>query len=212
VKTYLDTLRPLEKRLVVGVAVMAFVVLNFWFVVPLFSDWQRVGFRKQKAEEKLKLYNAEIAQMTTYDRRIKELSSDAYQVPAEDQSLHFVTEIQTKAARCGIIPSQISHVTERTNNPFFLKKSITVTATAKEQQLVDFLYDLGSSNSMIRVSDLGLSPDAPRQQLRAQIKLEASYQKALPGQAAARAANSSAPLLRTAPPAYTRPNTPPKRP
>jgi len=84
VKTYLDNLRPQENRLVVGVAVMAFVVLNFWFVVPHFSDWERVGFRRQKAEEKLALYRNEIAQLKSYNAQIKELSSDAYQVPAED--------------------------------------------------------------------------------------------------------------------------------
>ena len=211
-KTYLDTLRPLEKRVVVGVAVMAFVVLNFWFVVPHFSDWQSVGVRRRKAEEKLAMYKAEIAQMKEYNKQIKELSSDAYQVPAEDQSLHFATEVQTKAAVCGINLGSQSRVTEKTNSPFFLEKSVTVTATAKEEQLVDFLYALGSSNSMIRVRDLGLRPDPPRQQLSATIKLVASYQKALPVKAAAPAAHSSAPLLRTAPPVSKRPNTPPKRP
>lgn len=211
-KTYLDTLRPHEKRLVVGVAVVAFVVLNFWFVVPLFSDWQRVGFRRQKAEEKLKLYRAEIAQVKTWNERIKELSSDAYQVPAEDQSLHFATEVQTKAALCNMTLSSVSHVTEKTNNPFFLEKSITVTATAEEQQLVDFLYELGSSNSMIRVRDLGLSPDGSRQHLRAQIKLVASYQKALPVKRGARTADSSTPILRAATMASKRPDTSTKRP
>ncbi|MGO8676408.1 MAG: hypothetical protein ACLQVX_11135 [Limisphaerales bacterium] len=211
-KTYLDNLRPQEKRLVVGVAVMAFVVLNFWFVVPHFSDWERVGFRRQKAEEKLALYRSEIAQLKSYNAQIKELSSDAYQVPAEDQSLHFATEVQTKAALSTITLSSMSHVNEKTNVPFFLEKSITVTTTAKEQQLVDFLYGLGASNSMIRVRDLALSPDAPRQQLRAQIKLVASYQKAQPVKAAPAAPKSTAPLLRTAPHASTHSNTPPKRP
>lgn len=209
-KTYLDTLRPHEKRLVVGVAATAFVVLNFWFVVPHFSDWEQVGFRRQKAEEDLKKRSAKIAQMKVYNEQIRALSADGYKVPAEDQSLHFATEVQTKAALCGINLSSFGHVAERTNNPFFVEKSITVTATAKEQQLVDFLYDLGSSNSMIRVRDLALRPDAARQQLNAQIKLVASYQKALPVKAAARSAKTSAPVPGTAPPAPKRPNTSPK--
>lgn len=209
-KTYLDTLRPHEKRLVVGVAATAFVVLNFWFVVPHFSDWEQVGFRRQKAEEDLKKRSAKIAQMKVYNEQIRALSADGYKVPAEDQSLHFATEVQTKAALCGINLSSFGHVAERTNNPFFVEKSITVTATAKEQQLVDFLYDLGSSNSMIRVRDLALRPDAARQQLNAQIKLVASYQKALPVKAAARSAKTSAPVPGTAPPPPKRPNTSPK--
>ena len=46
---------------------------------------------------------------------------------------------------------------------------------------LDFLYNLGSGNSLIRVRDLQLSPDAPaRQQLGGTVKLVASYQKNLP--------------------------------
>jgi Tfp pilus assembly protein PilO len=212
VKTYLDNLRPLEKRVVVGVAVMAFVVFNLWFVVPHFSDWEQAGFRREKAEAKLAQYLADIAQTKNYNAQIRQLSSDAYEVPAEEQSLHFATEVQRKAAVCGMVLGSISRVSERTNNPFFLEKSITVTATAKEQQLVDFLYDLGSSNSMIRVRDLGLRPDAPRQQLNAQIKLVASYQKAPSAKAAGQPSKPSAPAPTTAPLASKRPNPSPKRP
>ena len=42
---------------------------------------------------------------------------------------------------------------------------------------MDFLYSLGSGNSLIRVSDLTLRPDPPRQQLSGTVKLVASYQK-----------------------------------
>ena len=54
-------------------------------------------------------------------------------------------------------------------------QNINVLAT--EEQLVDFLYKLGSGASMIRVRDLELQPDPPRQHLSANIKLVASYQK-----------------------------------
>ncbi|HLH56497.1 MAG TPA: hypothetical protein VKY92_23125, partial [Verrucomicrobiae bacterium] len=56
-------------------------------------------------------------------------------------------------------------------------KSQSLSVQAGEQQLVDFLYDLGSGNSQIRVRDLSVRPDPPRQQLVAQVKLVASYQK-----------------------------------
>jgi len=64
-------------------------------------------------------------------------------------------------------------------------QNINVVAT--DQQLVDFLYKLGSGASMIRVRDLELQPDAPRQHLNANIRLVASYQKnpAAPARAAA---------------------------
>jgi hypothetical protein len=52
-----------------------------------------------------------------------------------------------------------------------------INAIATEDQLVDFLYKLGSGSSMIRVRDLELQPDPPRQKLSANIRLVASYQK-----------------------------------
>ncbi|MGA2866084.1 MAG: hypothetical protein ABSF95_16550 [Verrucomicrobiota bacterium] len=200
-KSYLDNLAPFEKRLVVGVGVVLFVVFNAWFVVPHFSDWERVGFRREKAQKKLLLFNAEIEQLKTYKARIEQMKGEGYLVPAEDQVLHFATEVLTKAAQSGVSLSSFSRVTQRTNNQFFLEQSQTVTTTAKEQQLIAFLYNLGSSNSLIRVRDLGLRPDAPRQQLNANIKLVASYQKNLPVRAAPAAA------ARTAAAAYNRPIT-----
>jgi len=48
---------------------------------------------------------------------------------------------------------------------------------ATDEQLVNFLYKLGSGASMIRVLDLDLQPDAPHYHLSANIRLVASYQK-----------------------------------
>ena len=42
---------------------------------------------------------------------------------------------------------------------------------------MDFLYKIGTGGSLVRVSDLELQPDQPRQHLAANIKLVASYQK-----------------------------------
>ena len=57
----------------------------------------------------------------------------------------------------------------------FQVQNINVLAT--EEQLIDFLYKLGSGASMIRVRDLELQPDQAHQKLSANIKLVASYQK-----------------------------------
>ncbi len=178
-KTYLDNLRPFEKRLVVGVGVMLFVVFNAWFVVPHFSDWQRVSTRREMALRKLQQYNDEIAQSTTLKAQMTRLmGGGAYVVPAEEQSIHFANEVLTKAALCGITFSSASRVTESTNNPFFLQKSQTIGLTAREEQVVNFLFNLGASNSMVRVRDLTLRPDAPHQALMVSVKVIADYQKA----------------------------------
>ena len=49
---------------------------------------------------------------------------------------------------------------------------------------MDFLYNLGSGNSLIRVRDLALHPNPPRQALSGNVKLVASYQKNPPKKAA----------------------------
>ncbi len=54
---------------------------------------------------------------------------------------------------------------------------------------MDFLYKLGSGASMIRVRDLELQPDPPRQRLSANIRLVASYQKNSTAAAAAKTVN-----------------------
>ena len=65
----------------------------------------------------------------------------------------------------------------RTNDAFFVEQIQNIVVLANDRQLVDFLYKLGSGASAIRVRDLELQPDAPRQNLNANIRLVASYQK-----------------------------------
>ncbi len=64
-----------------------------------------------------------------------------------------------------------------TNDAFFIQQIQNINVTANDAQLVDFLYKLGSSASMIRVLDLELQPDPAKHNLVANIRLVASYQK-----------------------------------
>lgn len=195
---YLDrlNLRPFEKRLVVVVAAVLFLVLNWWFVFPHFSDWSRVQFRVAKARKTLDMFEKEIAQTNVFWRGIKQMESEGYSVAAEEQALHFATAREGVAAQSGVAIGQASKLTTRTNQ-FFLELTQNISLQTKEQQLVNFLFNLGSSNSLIRVRDLTLKPDGPRQQLVANVKLVASYQKKTPtrptspGSRAATAANSN---------------------
>ena len=68
----------------------------------------------------------------------------------------------------------------RTNDAFFVEQIQNINVTATDDELVDFLYKLGSDVSMIRVLDLELQPDPSRQKLNANIKLVASYQRSAP--------------------------------
>ena len=201
---YLENLRPFEKRMVVGVAAMLFVVLNFWFVVPHFSDWGRARKRMEKARETRQRFQAEIDQIPAYTKRVKELESEGAAVPPEEAANHFSTAIQSQSVQSGVTIIRTGRQTTRTNQ-FFLEKTESISAQSKEPQLVDFLYNLGSGNSLIRVRDLTLRPDQPRHELSAEIKLIASYQKK-PGSKTAPAPVQTA---TTKPPASAAKSTPP---
>ena len=176
--SYLDrlNLRPFEKRLVVGVGAVLFVVLNAWFVVPHFSDLGQAKKRRADALEKMKLWQAEIDQKAKYEAGIGKFVKEGQEVQAEDQVNQFARAIQEQQARSGVGIGNFGRTTTKTNQ-FFLELTQPVSDQSGEAQLVDFLYSLGSGNSLIRVSELTLRPDAPRQQLSGTVKLVASYQK-----------------------------------
>src|SRR6266404_5930650 len=219
VKKQWDNLRPFEKRVVVAVLAMLFIVFNFWFVFPHFSDWGRVQFRMEKAQRTLAMFQTELAQTNKYSQEIKKLQSEGLSVPPEDQSLHFSSTILTRAAQCGVNVLTTSRTSTRTNDQFFIEQSQTISTQSTEQQLVDFLFGLGSGDSLVRVRDLGLRPDPPRFALVATITLVASYQKkpqakspAPPARPAAStpvpaAANPPTPSPKPKPPAPTPPGT-----
>ena len=183
-------LRPFEKRLVVVVAAVLFVVLNAWFVFPHFSDLADAKKERAEALEKIGRWQVEINQEPSYRKQIKELESEGQAVPAEDQQNQFSRAIQMQQAQSGVNVTSTSKQNVRTNQ-FFLELSQQISVESGEAQLVDFLYNLGSGNSLIRVRDLALHPNPPRQQLSGNVKLVASYQKNPPKKAAP-AANSPA--------------------
>ena len=190
---YLDrlNLRPFEKRLVVGVGAVLFVVLNAWFVFPHFSDLRQAQERRAQSLKKLKDWQAEIDQAATYQTGINKFAKEGREVPAEDQVNQFARVIQNQQATSGVgIPNFGRTMTE--TNQFFLKQIQLITVQSGEAQLVDFLYNLGAGSSSVRVRDLTLRPDPPRQQLSGTVKLEASYQKSQPKKPAASASPGSA--------------------
>ena len=182
---YLDrlNLRPFEKRLVVGIGAVFFVVLNAWFVFPHFSDLSQAKDRRADALKKLERWQAEIDQARKYQVEINKFIKEGQEVPAEDQQNQFARAIQNQQVQSGVGIQSFGRTTVRTNQ-FFLELTQPVSVQSGEAQLVDFLYSLGSGNSLIRVSELTLRPDAPRQQLNGTVKLVASYQKTPPKKAA----------------------------
>jgi Tfp pilus assembly protein PilO len=194
VKKYFAHLRPLERRLAVGVLVVVIVVLNAWLIWPHFEDWSKLKTRLNDARAKLADYQTTIAQATNYQAQVKSLEGQGEFVALEDQAINFMRTIQAQAETSGVGQPNYSRSTMHTNDAFFIEEVQNISVAATDQQLVDFLYKLGSGASMIRVRDLELQPDGPRQHLNANIQLVASYQKnpAAPARPAAPAGSKPA--------------------
>jgi type II secretory pathway component PulM len=182
-KKYLAQLRPLERRLVVGVGVLLVAVLNWAFVWPHFSDYNRNKVRFDAASLKLRNYQAAVAEVPDLQKKMKVFESQGEYVALEDQTIDLMRTIQSQASACGFGIQGFSRPSMQTNQ-FFVEQMQNINVSAPESNLVDFLYKLGNSSSMIRVFDLTLQPDPPRQRLNADIRLVASYQKRAAGAAA----------------------------
>jgi len=197
---YWNTLRPMEKRLVVGVGTMVVILLNLWFVVPHFSDLPKVQQRKDKAQVTLEVFRKEIARKSIYEEGIRKLQGQGQDVQLEDMIFHFQNGIQSEAVRTGVqIQNQVKPHSQ--TNTFFIEQIQSLNLQAKEQQLVEFLFGLGNGPS-IRVRDLTLHADPSHTLLQAGIKLVASYQKkpTAKGAAAPQPTAKSAPAEKKSPP------------
>lgn len=191
-KRYFEQLQPMERRLVVGVAVVLLFVLNWVYIWPHFSDWGNLRNRLNEAHRKLKLYQEASAQIPALRADVDKFASMGQTVAQEDQAIDLQRTIQSQAAACGFGIQNSSRPMMRTNDAFFVEQVQNISVVAQEQQLIDFLYNLGSSALMIRVRDLELQPDPPHQRLSANIKLVASYQKNSPAASAAKKSTAKA--------------------
>ena len=186
-------LRPLERRLAVGVLVVLILVLNYVFIWPHFSDWSNLKNRRHDTQTELDRDQAAIAELPKYQALVKEFENAGDVVAPEDQSINFLRTIQSQAQASGVAMSPMGRQNMSTNDVFFIQQIQNINVTGTDAQLVDFLYKLGSSASMIRVLDLELQTDPPKQHLVANVRLVASYQKKspAPAPAAAKSAKST---------------------
>ena len=183
-KKYFDQLRPMERRLVIGVAVVVLVVLNWVFVWPHAADFGNYQRRLASAIEKLKNYRQTVAGKPELAKKISAYENQGDVVETLDQNINFLRTIQMQSAQSSVQLQDAGRTTTSTNNPFFVEQTQQIRVLSQEANLVDFLYKLGAGPSMVRVHDLTLQPDAPHQRLQAEIRLVASYQKPSPASAA----------------------------
>ena len=178
-KEFFARLNPTERRFVVGVAVVFFIVINLVWVWPHFGDWSETKGRMAEAQKQLGIFVNGTNQIPDLQKEIDKYQRKGAIVPPSDQAVRFVRVIQSEASKVGIIPESMGsqRQTGTASNAFFLEQNETMTMQSSESQLVDFLYNLGAGDSLIRVKVLSVQPDPPHQRLTTRVTLIASYQK-----------------------------------
>ena len=179
-------LRPQEKRLVVGVTFVVFVVINIWFVWPHFHDWSDLQEVLRKTRIKLSTAKQEIERAkgpNGYEAKLKRLENEGDPVQPEDQSIQFQVSVDRIERQSAIIPSTSSPVSDSTDpatSKFFVQKSQTVAfENTEERVLVNFLYNLGTRSSLFRVKEMDVKPAAGQYRLNGRVTIIASYLKDL---------------------------------
>jgi hypothetical protein len=209
-------LRPGERRLVVVVAVVVFIVANLVFVLPKFGDWGRNERRIKEASDKLKTFRDEISLVDSNTQRLKILASQGGYVASEERDLAMQRDVTSQAISDQVqltrTDSSRAPVSGRTNS-FFEEQALVVSFNASETNLVNFLYNLGMRSSLIRVGSMQLARDPTGTRLQCSITFVGSYQKKPPpkitavGSTAAKPATSAPPAKAAATP---KTNAPPK--
>jgi len=200
-------LRPQERRLVIFVAVVVFVALNWFFVKPYFGELGRTQQRMRDSEVNIKKFKDEIAKKPLYQKQKDLLSQQGAQVSTEEIGTSLTREVDTKAGAASMNYSSLvlaPPVRDLKTNAFFAEQGVNLTfANTGEPELVSFLYSLASEKSLIRVKSMILRPDPGRMKLGGTLTLVESYQKKQPVKATATVASSKATTPKAAP-------TPPK--
>jgi hypothetical protein len=207
--SFLDklNLRPGERRLVVIVAIVVFIVLNIWLVWPSFGDWGRTENAIEAARKKLQMFNEELAKTNLYQRQMTELRAKGLYVATEDQASQLQREVMSQANLSGVELTGVrpgrGYSGGRTN-AFFEEQSLDASFKAGEKELVDFLYNLGARNSLIRVRSMQIGRDPSGTRLSGSLTLVESFQKKPPPRMAA-ATPAASPPKTAAPPAKATP-------
>lgn len=187
-KNFFDqlNLRPNERRIVIIVGVVVFIVLNAWFVWPHFTDFSnsRNLIDKGKRDymdhlEKIQRDTRPGGTRAQIQSLMKEEGSDLEDQPKEIQ---LTRKVQEKAPQYGVTVLQYRDIQTTAlsgkTNEFFEEKSLSIAVQSGESNLVNFLYDMGNDPAMIRVRELHLKPaDQNRYRLAGDVLLTANFQK-----------------------------------
>ncbi len=189
--SYFDKLglSPQERRLVVIVGIVVFVVINWWVIIPMFGAWGRYEQKLLDATKLRDKYNAEIGRQKEYETKLKTLQQQGSQVASEEAALRLQQDVINQANLTGlgygtITPVNRSSTTVKTNS-FFDEASVSVSVNTGEKELIDFLVRLADKELLVRAKSMDIGPDPQTQtRLMGNLTLVKSFQRKPPPRAA----------------------------
>ncbi|HEY6228961.1 MAG TPA: hypothetical protein VI282_17710 [Verrucomicrobiae bacterium] len=171
-------LRPQERRILVIVGLIIFVVLNFLLVTPLFGQLGQSEFALEKSKRTLDKYEKEIAKTPNLERIEARLKQEGGTVLSEELQLQRIVNNQAIAASVQVSRSDpVLRPQFGRTNQFFEDQGLRIDFTSGGKELVDFLVGMASANSMVHVHDMTLRPVAGGTRLGGNVVFVASYQK-----------------------------------
>lgn len=170
-------LRPQERRLVVIVGTVIFVLLNMWFVWPYFDDWGQTQAKIGASRATLERYQREIDQKPKYEARLRELEQTGSEMLASENDLQRVVLMQAAAAGVQTAGSQVNRNSAGNTNQFFQEASISIPFHAGGKELVDFLVGIAAQNAMIRVRDMSVRPEQNQTRLGGTLVFVGNFQQ-----------------------------------
>jgi Tfp pilus assembly protein PilO len=164
-----------ERRLVMIVLVVLICALA-WMVWGMIPDPGETKKNIAKAQTQLNSFTNETSKTLFYEGKIRELEGMGSAVMPVDQEFTMRRTINNLTAANGVRVTRLGRMTTKTNE-FFHEKTMRIDFSSKENDIVKFLWKLGGSDSMVRVSDMLIKPDKNRYRLDGWMNLTASYQK-----------------------------------
>jgi Tfp pilus assembly protein PilO len=176
-------LTPQERRIVVVIAVVVFVVLNLLLVWPHFKDLGRVRRQLDDTRATMQKWNkeilADVEPVNGYKTTLKKLERQQGG-GIVNQQVQLQRTVSDQAMKTGVTVDEIRPAVSAhpDTNEFYVEQSVKISFESQEPQLVNFLFNVGNDPAMIRVHELDLkTADANRYRLKGDAILTANYAK-----------------------------------
>ena len=218
--SFLDQLNltPQERRIVVIIGVVVFVVLNMLLVWPHFKDLHQVRMQLNETRATIIKENKEI---TLDVEPLNGYKAELHKLERQqgggivNQQVQLQRSVSDQAIKTGVSVDEIRPLVSASpdTNKFYTEQSVKISFESQESQLVNFLFNVGNDPAMIRVRELNLkTADANRYRLKGDAILTANYAKAPPPAPKPAAPAGKTPAVAPKPPSGAAPAAAPKLP